>query len=55
MDGPFSGKAGHCPARPNNVRLGVSICGWLERDLKLLDLIIHFIHMPLFIVRYFYT
>jgi hypothetical protein len=44
--------ARHCPAgtlyqclrfsqtRPDNVRLGVSVYGWLERDLKSLDLII---------------
>jgi hypothetical protein len=40
VDGAFLGKAGHCLAEPNNVRLGVSVCGWLERDLKSLDLII---------------
>jgi hypothetical protein len=36
----FLGRARHCLAGPDNDWLGVPICGWLERDLESLDLII---------------
>jgi hypothetical protein len=41
---------------PDNVRLEVSVCGWIRKDLESLNSIIFTLsNTPLLIVWYFYT
>jgi hypothetical protein len=54
--GALSGRVGQCPAGSDNVHLEVSVCGWIGKDLELLDSIIFTSsNTSLLIVRYSYT
>jgi hypothetical protein len=54
--GALSGRDRQCPVGSDNVRLEVSVCGWIGKDLKSLDSIIFISsNMLLLIVRYSYT
>jgi hypothetical protein len=56
VDGAISGRAGQCPIRLDNVRLGVSDWDGFGKDLELIDLIIFTSsNMHILIERCFYT